>query len=280
MVIGQLRSKLRGQLGDNAHEADWIITHVTGLTQTDFVLHPREITDEEMSEINDIVKRRLSGEPLQYILGETEFMGLRFIVSEETLIPRADTETLVEEVIDKIGNKKKRVLDIGTGSGCIGISIAKMCKNAKVTLLDYSDAILDVAMKNAKLNGVEVDTIKCDILEEIPDGKYDVIVSNPPYIETDTIFSLDNIVSSYEPLEALDGGFDGLMFYRRIVEIAEDIFDGSGTIAFEIGYNQGDEVTELLKSEGFSGVKLKQDACGNDRVVTAKLKQNLFDRGD
>ena len=135
-------------------------------------------------------------------------------------------------------------------------------------------------MKNAKLNGVEVDTIKCDILEKIPDGKYDVIVSNPPYIETDTIFSLDNIVSSYEPLEALDGGFDGLMFYRRIAEIAQDIFDGSGFIAFEIGYNQGDEVTELLKSEGFSGVKLKQDACGNDRVITAKLKQNIFDRGD
>lgn len=280
MVIGKLRSELRRELGENAHEADWIITHVTGLTQSDFVLRPREVTDDELREIRGLVNRRLDGEPLQYILGETEFMGLRFKVTGETLIPRADTETLAEEVIEKIGNRKRRVLDIGTGSGCIGISIAKMCKNAEVTLLDYSDAILDVASENAELNGVSIKTVKCDILEEIPEGKYDIIVSNPPYIETETIFGLDNIVTSYEPIEALDGGFDGLMFYRRIAEIAGKLFDGSGFIAFEIGYNQGEAVTELLKDEDFSSVRLKKDACGNDRVVTAKLRQSAFERGD
>lgn len=276
MVIGQLRSEVRRQLGDNEHEADWIISHVTGLSQSDFVLHPREVTDAEMKEIKDIIKRRMAGEPLQYILGETEFMGLRFKVNEFTLIPRADTETLVEEVIDRIGNKKVTVLDIGAGSGCIGVSIAKFCKNADVTMLDYSASILDVAAANADLNGVRVKTVKCDILEEIPDGKFDVVVSNPPYIETDTIFSLDNIVSSYEPVEALDGGFDGLMFYRRIIEISSEILKNNGLIAFEIGYNQGEEVTEMLKEEGFSSVKLMQDPCGKDRVVTAKLKANLF----
>lgn len=270
MVIGQLRSEVRRQLGDNEHEADWIISHVTGLSQSDFVLHPREVTDAEMKEINDIIKRRMSGEPLQYILGETEFMGLRFKVNELTLIPRADTETLVEEVIDRIGNKKVTVLDIGAGSGCIGVSIAKFCKNADVTMLDYSASILDVAAANADLNGVRVKTVKCDILEEIPDGKFDVVVSNPPYIETDTIFSLDNIVSSYEPVEALDGGFDGLMFYRRIIEISSEILKNNGLIAFEIGYNQGEEVTEMLKEDGFASVKLMQDPCGKDRVVTAK----------
>lgn len=276
MVIGQLRSEVRRQLGDNEHEADWIISHVTGLSQSDFVLHPREVTDAEMKEINDIIKRRMSGEPLQYILGETEFMGLRFKVNELTLIPRADTETLMEEVIDRIGNKKVTVLDIGAGSGCIGVSIAKFCKNADVTMLDYSASILDVAAANADLNGVRVKTVKCDILEEIPDGKFDVVVSNPPYIETDTIFSLDNIVSSYEPVEALDGGFDGLMFYRRIIEISSEILKNNGLIAFEIGYNQGEEVTEMLKEDGFASVKLMQDPCGKDRVVTAKRKVNLF----
>lgn len=271
MVIGQLRSEVRNELGDNGHEADWIISHVTKMSQADFVLHPREITDDELKEIEEIVERRNQGEPLQYLLGETEFMGLPFKVTEDTLIPRADTETLVEEVIGKIGKRKLSVLDIGTGSGCIGISIAKNCKNASVTLLDYSDAILQVAKENADLNGVNVDFVKCDILEEIPEGKFDVIVSNPPYIETDTIFSLDNMVKSYEPVEALDGGFDGLLFYQRIVEeIAPEILKDGGYIAFEIGCDQGEAVIDILKEADFTAIKLKQDPCEKDRVVTAK----------
>lgn len=279
MVIGQLRGEVRNDLGDNGHEADWIISHVTKMSQADFVLHPREITEDELKKIEEIVERRNQGEPLQYLLGETEFMGLKFKVTEDTLIPRADTETLVEEVIAKIGKRKLSVLDIGTGSGCIGISIAKNCKNAKVTLLDYSDAILQVAKDNADLNGVNVNFIKCDILEEIPEGKFDVIVSNPPYIETDTIFSLDNIVKSYEPVEALDGGFDGLLFYHRIVEeIAPETLKDGGYIAFEIGYNQGEAVIEILKEADFVSIKLKQDPCENDRVVTArKSRFNIFE---
>lgn len=277
MVVSTLRSELRGQLGDNAHEADWIISHVTKMSQADFILHPRDITDEEMKEIEEIVLRRNSGEPLQYILGETEFMGMVFKVNEQTLIPRADTETLVETVIEKIGDKSVKILDIGTGSGCIGISIAKKCPNAEVTLLDYSDAILAVAEENAELNGVKVKLVKCDILEEIPEGEFDMIVSNPPYIETDTIFSLDNIVTSYEPPEALDGGFDGLMFYRRIVEdVAKEILVEDGIIAFEIGYNQGDSVSEILDEADFSGIKVIQDACDKDRVVIAKNKTSFF----
>lgn len=277
MVIGSLRSKVREELGDNEHEADWIISHVTKMTQEEFILNPRKITEDEVKEVESIVARRNSGEPLQYILGETEFMGMKFKVNELILIPRQDTETLVETVIEKIGNKKVRVLDIGTGSGCVGISIAKKCKNAEVTLLDYSDSILEIAKENAELNSVDVNIERCDILEEVPDGKYDIIVSNPPYIETDTIFSLDNIVSSYEPVEALDGGFDGLMFYQRIAEeLAEDILEENGFIAFEIGYNQGESVSEILDEAEFSGIKVIKDPCGNDRVVTAKFKASLF----
>lgn len=277
MVVGSLRAEVRKELGENEHESDWIISYVTNMTQEDFIKNPREITDSEKDEIMSIVSRRKMGEPLQYILGETEFMGLTFKVNELVLIPRQDTETLVETVIKKIKDKKVRVLDIGTGSGCVGISIAKFCPNAEVTLLDYSEAILEVAAENAKLNGVDVKLEHCDILEEIPEGKFDVIVSNPPYIETDTIFSLDNIVTSYEPPEALDGGFDGLMFYRRIAEeIAEEIMEENSFIAFEIGYNQGETVSEILEDAEFSAIKVIQDPCENDRVVTGKYKASLF----
>lgn len=280
MVVGSLRSEARRELGEDEHEADWIISHVTKMSQEDFIKNPREITDDEVKAVREIVARRLLGEPLQYILGETEFMGLKFKVNELVLIPRQDTETLVETVIEKINDKKDRklrVLDIGTGSGCIGISIAKFCDNAEVTLLDYSDAILEIAKENADINGVDVNIQKCDILEEIPEGKYDVIVSNPPYIETDTIFSLDNIVSSYEPVEALDGGFDGLMFYQRIAdELAEEIMEENSFIAFEIGYNQGESVSEILDEAEFSGIKVIKDTCDNDRVVVAKYKSGLF----
>ena len=271
-----MRTEVRKELGENEHEADWIISHVTKMSQEDFIKNPREITAQEEAEIMDIVSRRNSGEPLQYILGETEFMGLTFKVNDLVLIPRQDTETLVETVVKKIKDKEVRVLDIGTGSGCVGISIAKLCPNADVTLLDYSEAILEVAGENAKLNGVEVKLEHCDILEEIPEGKFDVIVSNPPYIETDTIFSLDNIVTSYEPPEALDGGFDGLLFYQRITEIAPEIMEENSYIAFEIGYEQGEAVSEILDEAEFSGIKVIKDPCDNDRVVTGKYKASLF----
>lgn len=276
MVVGSMRTEVRKELGENEHEADWIISHVTKMSQEDFIKNPREITAQEEAEIMDIVSRRNSGEPLQYILGETEFMGLTFKVNDLVLIPRQDTETLVETVVKKIKDKEVRVLDIGTGSGCVGISIAKLCPNADVTLLDYSEAILEVAGENAKLNGVEVKLEHCDILEEIPEGKFDVIVSNPPYIETDTIFSLDNIVTSYEPPEALDGGFDGLLFYQRITEIAPEIMEENSYIAFEIGYEQGEAVSEILDEAEFSGIKVIKDPCENDRVVTGKYKASLF----
>lgn len=276
MVVGSMRTEVRKELGENEHEADWIISHVTKMSQEDFIKNPREITAQEEAEIMDIVSRRNSGEPLQYILGETEFMGLTFKVNDLVLIPRQDTETLVETVVKKIKDKEVRVLDIGTGSGCVGISIAKLCPNADVTLLDYSEAILEVASENAKLNGVNVKLEHCDILEEIPEGKFDVIVSNPPYIETDTIFSLDNIVTSYEPPEALDGGFDGLLFYQRITEIAPEIMEENSYIAFEIGYEQGEAVSEILDEAEFSGIKVIKDPCENDRVVTGKYKASLF----
>ena len=266
MVVGSMRSEIRKELGENEHEADWIISHVTKMTQEDFIKNPREITDEEVEKIREIVDRRNSGEPLQYILGETEFMGMRFIVNEFTLIPRQDTETLVETVVNKIKDKKVRVLDIGTGSGCIGISIAKLCKNAEVTLLDYSDAILDVAKANAEINDVKVNIERCDILEEIPEGEFDVIVSNPPYIKSADIKTLQKEVQ-LEPRLALDGGEDGYDFYREIVNRWSRKLKKGGALAFELGEDQADYVAELLQNEGFSNLKTAYDLSGIKRAI-------------
>lgn len=274
MVISRLRAELRRRLGENGHEADWIIMHVTGMDQSGLVLGGRELTAAELSRIEELAERRMSGEPLQYILGETEFMGLPFKVDKRVLIPRADTETLAETVIEYIGDKRMSVLDIGTGSGCIGISIAKLCPKSEVTLLDLSAPALDVAAANAEQNGVQVRLLRCDILTQTPPGSYDVIVSNPPYIETGVIDGLDGTVKDYEPTAALDGGADGLRFYRRIASAAPGMLKRGGYIAFEIGYDQGRSVTELLKENGFSHTALIRDPCGNDRVVTAGLKQD------
>lgn len=266
MVISELRSELRRTLCDNAHEADWIISHVTGMSISEFTMHPREITDNEQCRIRDIVERRMSGEPLQYILGETEFMGLRFYVTPDTLIPRADTETLVETVVERI-TENSFVLDIGAGSGCVGISIAKY-KKARVSLLDYRDEILCIAEKNAHENNISCELIKCDILNEIPNGEYDIVVSNPPYIRTDVVKGLDITVKDYEPVTALDGGEDGLIFYRRIIHLAKDILlKNGGLLAFEIGFDQGREVSDIMTKNGFSDVQIIKDLCKNDRVV-------------
>ncbi|MDD6563516.1 MAG: peptide chain release factor N(5)-glutamine methyltransferase [Clostridiales bacterium] len=271
MVISRLRAELRNKLNKNSHEADWIISHVTGMSQTDFILNPREITDDELSRIHSIVSRRSQGEPLQYILGTTEFMGLEFKVNSSTLIPRQDSETLAEAAAEYISDKNLNIIDIGCGSGCIGITIAKLCKNAHVTLLDISSGALETAEENARLNGVNIQAVKCDILKELPDGSFDVIVSNPPYIETDTVATLDDTVKSFEPLSALDGGSDGLKFYRKITAAAHKMFTSDGFILFEIGCNQGSAVSDILLENGFTDIKITQDPCGNDRVVTAKL---------
>ena len=229
------------------------------------------ISAETTAKAVEIAKRRQSGEPLQYILGTAEFMSLDFKVSRETLIPRSDTETLVEFVLHKLNNKNATVLDIGTGTGCIGISLAYYNKNLKVTLADFKQSILDIASKNAKLNGVDVNTVCIDIMKEYPKCKFDVIVSNPPYIESDVIPTLQTEVKDFEPMTALDGGADGLDFYRRIIKIAPEILTENGILAFEIGYNQGEAVSGLMQ-DCFAEVQVVKDLCGNDRVVAGVIK--------
>lgn len=272
MVISELLRYARGELSDNAAlEARRIVTRALDINETELITRGgEEAADEAVKAVKRMLDRRRNGEPLQYILGSAEFMSLEFEVNPSTLIPRADTETLAETVIAQIGEKKAKLLDIGAGTGCVGISIARYC-GADVTLSDISRDALETAKRNALLNNVAADFLEIDILNEIPDGKFDVIVSNPPYIETEVIKTLQREVKDREPRLALDGGEDGLKFYRRIVSIAPPLLTPNGLLAFEIGYNQGKAVPELMKKD-FKNIKIIKDLCGNDRVVTGRKK--------
>lgn len=275
MVISEFVRETAKQLGDNARfEAELMVMSVMEMDRTRLVLNGKlPVMPQHTYRMNKMIERRKKGEPLQYILGETEFMSLDFFVREGVLIPRSDTEILVETVIDKIGDKKTTVADICTGSGCIGISIAHYKKNTDVELFDISDIALETAEKNIKRNNVSdrVKSYKMDILNEYPKKKYDVVVSNPPYIEKAVIETLQTEVKDYEPRIALDGGDDGLVFYRCITETAHNFLKKGGLLAFEIGYNQGESVRGLMQND-FYDTEVIKDLNDNDRVVIGKLK--------
>lgn len=276
MVISALIKEVQGLLADNARfEAELIVMHVTGVTRTKLITDGgREVNDEERIRALETAKRRRKGEPLQYILGEAEFMSLSFYVREGVLIPRADTETLAECVLEEAEEDREySLLDICTGSGCIGVSLAHYRNRLTAELLDISDIALETAGQNILRNNVQdrVSTLKLDILKEYPRKKYDIIVSNPPYIEADVIETLQTEVKDYEPRIALDGGRDGLVFYRRISEIAPLLLKSNGLLALEIGYTQAEAVTALLHS-GFKDIRTVKDLAGNNRVVMGRMK--------
>lgn len=216
------------------------------------------------------IYKRAKHYPLQYIIGEQWFMGLPFKVDERVLIPRQDTEVLVERAIKYIGNKPLDVLDMCTGSGCIAISIDKFCEKAKVSAADISKDALDLARTNAKLNDAKVEFYESNIFDNISDT-YDIIISNPPYIESRVIDTLMPEVKDYEPILALDGTDDGLEFYRKISMKAKDFLNKNGCIMYEIGCNQADDVSRLLEKNGFGNIEVIKDLAGHNRVVTAKL---------
>lgn len=274
MVIDELVRNAAAQLTDNARfEAEQIVMKALDTDRTQLLINGKKTAGKnDIKAVNEMLVRRKNGEPLQYILGECEFMSLPFYVESGVLIPRADTETLVEEII-KAAKPQMKILDICSGSGCIGISLAHYIKDATVTMLDISDKAMNVSEKNIALNGVQdrVTVKKCDILNEIPQGEYDVIVSNPPYIETAVIDKLQTEVKDYEPRLALDGGGDGLVFYRRITDTAPQMLSENGILAFEIGFDQGKSVSELMK-KNFEDIKVTKDLAGNDRVVIGRKR--------
>lgn len=275
-VLDELKLKFRKNGIDTfSLDAQLIIMEAVGISRAGLLTYPEmEISEKQYKKISAMAKLRSNHMPMQYIIGHCEFMGLEFFVNEHTLIPRGDTEILVEQAIATIDNsgfnfgENPLVLDIGTGSGAIAISIAKYT-NANVTAVDISDGALDMAAKNAEYNNVDIRLIKSDLFENVK-GSFDIIVSNPPYIETNVISTLEPQVKDYEPLLALDGGEDGLYFYKKIVQNCHMYLNNGGYIMFEIGYNQGKALCQLLENDDFSDIRVKKDLAGLDRLVIGR----------
>lgn len=267
-AVSNITSRLKAVGIETASlDAQLIVGNGADMTRVQILTYPdRMLTENQECKINVMADKRIKRMPMQYILCVCEFMGLNFFVNSDTLIPRGDTEILVEEAIDIINkNDYKSAIDIGTGSGAIAVSVGKYT-NINISAVDISDGAIDVAIKNAKNNNVNVNFIKSNLLSNV-NNRFDLILSNPPYIETNVIDTLEPDVKDYEPMLALDGGNDGLDFYRKIVDELNKNLNNNGSIIFEIGYNQGQAVSSLLSKYNFKDIYVKQDLAGLDRIV-------------
>lgn len=248
-----------------------LLEHVSGLSRAMYFVREREEMEESCREqYEEAIRKRESRVPLQHITGVQEFMGYEFHVNEHVLIPRQDTEILVEEA-DRAADDTgaKRILDVCTGSGCILLSLLKMNENRTGTGSDLSEPALKMAEENRRLLEIPEERaafVQSDLFERI-EGTYDMIVSNPPYIRTEEIRKLQEEVRLHDPYGALDGKEDGLYFYRRIISEAGGYFDHQGTLLFEIGYDQAEDVKRLMEEAGYSQIYVKKDLAGLDRVV-------------
>ena len=250
-------------------DAWYLFEHVTGMNRASYFLHMEdELAEEPKKKLDELLKQRAKRIPLQYITGSQEFMGYSFFVSPATLIPRQDTEVLVEEV-SKVA-EGKRVLDLCTGTGCILLSLAKMCRLKKAVGTDIYPEAIQIAKKNAANLQAEAQFYCGDLFHAVPQELcFDIIVSNPPYIPTAVIETLMPEVKEHEPMSALDGDADGLKFYREIIKNANKYLVEKGQIFFEIGCEQAAEVSTLLSEQGFDNICIRKDLAGLDRVVSA-----------
>lgn len=253
-------------------KARLLLCYVLKVEKEYLIINSNQMLEEQKKEeYTKCIQRLIEGYPLQYITNYQEFMKLDFYVDENVLIPRADTEITVEEVIAYCKNKDKvKILDLCTGSGAIAISLKSYISNCEMTAVDISKQALEIAKKNAENNKVDnVKWILSDLFENVEE-KFDVIVSNPPYIKKKVISTLDKEVQK-EPWLALDGGEDGLDFYRKIIQNASNYLKDDGTIFLEIGYDQKEEVMEIIKqTKQYKKIECKKDLAGNDRMIQAK----------
>ena len=235
----------------------------------------KAVSEEEKTRYLEQIDKRASHIPLQHLTGHQEFMGLDFQVSEDVLVPRQDTEVLIEEVLSavkKYSIQTPKILDMCTGSGCILLSLLANIEGAEGLGADLSEKALEVAQKNGSLLNLKAEWCLSNLFSHI-NGKYDIIVSNPPYIESAVIETLMEEVREHEPRMALDGKEDGLYFYREITKQAGVYLNAGGILAFEIGYNQGEAVSQMLKEEQYEEIKVVKDLAGLDRVVIGRKKQ-------
>ncbi len=265
------RKMLEDQGIEGAADAWYLMEDICGISRSFYYLHQRESMPEEMRQAYfQAVDRRCLHIPLQYITGRQEFMGLTFTVTPDVLIPRQDTEVLVEEVL-KYLKPGMEALDLCTGSGCIGVSLKHYVPGAEIWASDISQKALKVAKKNALGNQAEVHFVHSDMFEHIHQ-KFDIIVSNPPYIPSAQIPELMPEVRDHEPVTALDGSGDGLHFYHKITESSSLYLKEKGMLFYEIGYDQGRAVSEILRENGFENVTVIRDLAGLDRVVAGRRK--------
>ena len=292
-VLTNIRERLQNAgIEDFEYESWAFLDWKLHINRAEFYMNPDgKVKEELLEELERVLKQREQRVPLQYLMGECEFMGYDFYVDARVLIPRQDTECLVELAVESIREKKVKlgqeyseadhgenvskvkVLDLCTGSGCIGISVAKLCPDTEVTLADISEGALSVAKKNADNLGADVTLIRGNLFENI-EGRFDYILSNTPYIPSEVIEGLMPEVKEHEPRLALDGEVDGLSFYRKIINEAPDYLNPEGRIYFEIGAEQGKDLIRLMDERGFSEVKVHKDLAGLDRIVTG-----IYSRG-
>lgn len=284
MIVNQFRAHFKNELSEiyPTTEIDsfffLLIEEYLGLQRIDTVLKPEfKIDEAKLSILNKALQRLKNQEPLQYIIGKTEFYGYPFFVDKNTLIPRSETEELVEWILNEIENldlsenKKLNILDIGTGSGCIPISLAKNLKNPTISSIDVSADALKMAKKNAELNKVNINFIENDILaaDSLPES-YHIIVSNPPYVRELEKVEIQNNVLENEPHLALFVSDDNpLIFYNKIADLAKKHLTKNGILFFEINQYLGKETIEMLIKKGFKNVELRKDLFKNDRMIKA-----------
>ncbi len=259
-------------------DCEILMSGLLNCSRIDLILKGDTLLDFDVQKaFFDMVERRKHHEPVSYITAKKEFMSLDFWVSPGVLIPRPETEFLVEYIVGKFKpHKSPMILDLCTGSGAIAVSVAYFLKNATVTAMDKYEICVSAAKKNAEANSVaeRVQVVQADIFRPIPiENKVQCIVSNPPYIRRSVLSSLPDDVAKYEPEYALDGGDDGLIFYRRITELAKEKLENGGLLVFEIGFDQAEEVSEILKeSNMFQHIEITKDYAGLNRMITAEKK--------
>lgn len=307
MTIKEVREKIQKRLQkagieDFEYETWMLLEWKLGIGRAEYFMDPdRNVPEEAWRDLDAVLREREQRIPLQYLMGSCEFMGYSFAVDDRVLIPRQDTECLVELAVEKIRQTLKerksaneeqsaggqsglpekghgeetdrpvfcRVLDMCTGSGCIGISVKLLCPEAEVTLSDVSEGALAVAKKNAWNLGAAVRLEESDLFENVQ-GSFDYILSNPPYIPSRVIEGLMPEVKEYEPRLALDGAEDGLYFYRRITEEAANYLRSGGWLLFEIGQEQGEALLSILEECGFEEAEVKKDLAGLDRIALGR----------
>ncbi|MDD7363326.1 MAG: peptide chain release factor N(5)-glutamine methyltransferase [Peptoniphilus sp.] len=272
MELKDARRSALKRLGDEpSYKIDAIFEELFGITRKDLIVEgDRMLSEAEMEALDSVIEEVERKKPLAYIFHRAYFMGEPFYVDERVLIPRYDTEQSID-AIEALELKEPKILEIGTGSGCVAITLSKRLKGSRVVACDVSKEALEVAAINKKRHGADrVDLVESDLFSAI-EGRFDLIYSNPPYISKGEMQTLDESVSSYEPHLALYGGEEGLDFYRAIIREAQRHLYPGGYLVFEIGSGQGSAVSRLMTEGYFSGVEVRKDFSGLDRVVVGRL---------